>query len=234
MPDQYVQKNRGSGTTSATVTLTGVTAGNAIVAFLFDGASSSPTTKTVNDGTAYTAGLTAADAGNAVWGGIFTLQNAAGGDHTIVGTLDAGAGVELFVFEIQAPTSGAILDTKAFFSNSPGTGTDGITSGTLTIGSAATVVAISTASNTTSAGSIPNAGTGFTSRESGTSATIGAWRTETGAFSSNHGGTFTAPVGTDGFVTLAVAVANVSSIVDEDFFLNTTAPAVAPLVGVWG
>lgn len=212
MADQFVQvATEGSGTTTAVVTITGVAAGSTLAAFLFDGSvSSTPAINTVVSSVngAFTAGATDVDGTNFVWGRVFTLQNASAGSHTITGTLTVGGAADLFVVEVQGPATSAVSDTKAQFQNAPGTANDAVSSLSLTIPSAATIIGISTDSASASSSNEPTIGTGFTSRANGANGTIGAWRIESKAASSAAAATFKAVAGGDNYVTLAAAVLN--------------------------
>lgn len=210
MSDGFLQYTNATGTTTAVATLNGVTAGSTIVAFLWDGNNSAPSTHSVADaqGTYTARGSSAADVTDGVWMQIYVLENANAGTHTITGTLDSGATAEIHVVETSAATVSAFIDAQTLFQNSPGTGTDAVKPATLTIATAATLIAMSSATNVVNAGDEPNVGTGFTSRGNGTSTTIGSYRVETKAVSANADGSFTAPVGTDLFITGAIAIKN--------------------------
>ncbi len=211
MSDNYVQSGANTGTTTVAVTLTGVVAGNTLVAFLGDGTTSGPGTHTAssNNGGSLTAGGTATDSGDAVWFGCFTLPNANSGSHTVTGTLDSGNGAFMIVAEIGS-TAGAssVTDTKAVHQSAPGTGTDALSSGTVTISAASTLVAFSADTASASTSDEPAAGTGFTSRVNAANGTIGAYRLTTKALSSSAAATFTAITGGDQFITFGVSVLN--------------------------
>lgn len=210
MSDQYLQNAEASGTTTAVATLNGVTAGSAIVAFLWDGSNAAgPTTHTVDDGTAYTSrGPSALDNVNAVWVQGFVLENAGSGTHTITGTIDTGNACFLKVVEVGASGAGSFSGANSQFQNSPGTGADVVSSGSATVTAAATLIAMSTDSSSVAPSDEPAAGTAFTSRDNNANGTIGAWRLESKAVSAAAAGTFTAITGTNRFVTAAVAILN--------------------------
>lgn len=214
MSDNFIQFAVGAapvGTGTDTATLTGVTAGNAIVAYLFDGNTTvTPTTKTVTDGQgSYTIqSPSAIDVTNNVWVQQFVLENANAGTHVAVGNINAGQGCFLVLVEVGTTSNPSFSGANAQFQNSPGTGADAISSGTVTVTGNATLVAISTDSASASTSNEPTAGTGFTSRANNANGTIGAWRLETKAVSANASGTFTAITGTDSYVTAAIAILN--------------------------
>jgi hypothetical protein len=210
--DNYVQ-NSGSneGTTTASVTLNGVVAGNAIVAFLGDGNNASPTTHTVSDAQgSYTAkGSPSSDGVNGVWIQVFLLENANAGTHNLTGTVDTGNACFLIAVEVGTTTNPSYQDAKSAFQSNPGTGTDALTTAALTITAASTIVALCNDSGL-AGGNPPVAGTGFTSRGTAASTFIGDWRLETGAFASNHAATATAGAGTGGsnFITTGIGIVN--------------------------
>lgn len=211
MADQYIQTAEGSGTTTAVATLNSVVAGNAIVAFLFDGSNlSGPTTHTVADGQgSYTSqGSSALDTSNAVWVQPFVLENANAGTHTITGTINTGDACYLRVVEVGASGAGSFSGANSQFQSAPGTVADVVSSGSVTITAAATLMAMSTDTASVVPSNEPTAGTGFTSRDNNANGTIGAWRLESKALAANAAGTFTAVTGTDNYVTAAVAILN--------------------------
>lgn len=216
MADQFVQYGEGStGTTTDSVTLTGVTAGNTIVAFLWSGSDSAPASASVADGQgSYTLrGSSAADGVNAVWVQGFVLENANAGSHTITGTLPSGTATFIAAVEVQGPTSGAYSGGNALFTSNPGTGTDAISSGSATISAAATLIGMASDTATVNVAAAPAVGTGFTSRTANANSTIGSYRVETKAASSNSAATFTAASGQGGsnYVAVAIAILNAST-----------------------
>lgn len=211
MSDNYVQKNSAGGVGTAVATLTGVTAGNAIVAFFFNGTSSTPTALSVADGQgAYTAqGARALDASDNVVGQGFTLLNANAGSHTITGTTDGGASCFIEVIEVGTVAgASAFSGANQLHQSAPGGGTDALTSNSATATGAATLVGFSTDSASVTSTDEPNAGTGFTSRDNNTSGVIGAYRLETKAIAANAAATFTAPTGSHEFLTFAIVILN--------------------------
>lgn len=217
MSDQFVQKSSGTGTTTAVATLNGVAAGNSIVAFAWVGTNFAPTVHSVADvpNGAYAAGASDSDSGNNVFAQVFTLQNASAGTHTITFTSDVGASIDIYVVEAQGPISGAVTGTNALFNPSPGTGADAVVSGTVAISAPNTLVGMASDTSSVSGSNVPTVGgspVAFSSRDSGVSATIGAWRLESGAASATAGATFTAITGTDRHVALVAAIANAGSV----------------------
>lgn len=221
MSDQFVPGQIAfgpGGTTTDTCTLTGVTAGNTIVAFLLCGSDSAPTSAAVADGQgSYTPSThTAGDGANFVFVQAFVLQNANAGTHVIVGTLPSGQAAFITAGETGGATTGAFLGDNANFQNPPGSGTDAITTGTITgITGACTIVGIATDSANASGSAEPAAGTGFTSRGNNANGTIGAYRFETKGVSANAAATWTATVSTDNHISCAVAILNGSGVLPD-------------------
>lgn len=211
MADQYVQTVSGTGTTTVQVTLNGVVAGNALVAFGWDGGGTgNPATATCSDAQgSYTAQATTAgrDA-NSVFIKAFVLENANSGTHSPTLTLPTGDAAAINLAEIGASGAGSTSGENAASQSGPGTTNDAVSSGSVTVTGACTIVAVSADTAVVDVTKEPASGTGFTSRDSGANTTIGSWRLESGAFSSNHAGTFTAITGTDQFITAAVAIKN--------------------------
>jgi hypothetical protein len=206
----YVQSSSGTGTTTAAATLNGVAGGSTLVAFAWVGSNSAPTTHTVADGQgSYTAqGSAVTDVGNSIWVQTFVLQNANSGTHTATFTSDSGASVEIQLVECTAPTSSAIVGTAVGANqNSPGTTTDGLSSGNITIAQNVTLLGAASDTSNVSTSDEPTAGTGFTSRLAAADSVIGSWRIESKSVSATASATFTAVVGTSRFITIAIAVA---------------------------
>lgn len=212
MSDQFVQAAaEASGVTAAIASITVVNAGATLVAFMFDGSvSSTPAVNTVVSSVngAFSPGATDVDGTNFVWGRVYTLANVSAGAHTVTGTLTTGGACDLFVVEVNGTPTSPVSDTKAQFQNAPGTANDAISSLSLTIPSAVTIIAFSTDSASASGANSPTVGTGFTTRGNGANSTIGAWRLESITASSNAAGTFKAVAGGDNYVTLAAAILN--------------------------
>lgn len=211
MSDLFVQATSAYGTGSASPTLTGVTAGNTIVAFLVSGGGA-PSSPGVSDSQgAYTArGPAALDSGNNVWFQAYVLENANAGSHaaTAVGLAGNGTGCHL----VEVGSSGASFSgANSNFQSAVGGATDAITTGSMTVTGAATIVAMATDSGNVNVTLEPTPGTGFTGRDAGTNGDIGSWRVETGAFSSAHAATFSPPSPTSPYVSAGVAILNVGS-----------------------
>lgn len=210
----YLQNSGGGtvGSTTATTTLAGVTAGSTLVAFAFNGTSSVPATLTVADGQgSYTAqDVIISDATNNVAGRAFTLQNANAGSHTATVSTDSGTSCWIILVESSAPTSGAVLGAKGAFQNAPASGADTLTSGSVTFGQSATIIGFSadtasiTASDEPTAGTTPNA---FTSRGNNTNTAMGAWRLATATASANAAATFGPVTASHQFETFAIVIA---------------------------
>lgn len=149
--------------------------------------------------------------GNSVWVQVFEFKNTAAGTPTVSFSWTGGGTGYLQIFEVGTSDTTTASTVNGSMQSAPGTGTDAVTSGAVTISGASTLIATSADTNSINATDEPTAGTGFTARANGTNNAIGAWRTESGAFSSNQAGTFTAVTGGDTFVTIAVAVPNGSS-----------------------
>lgn len=214
MSDQFIQAAIGAdGGGTSVATLTGVTAGSVICAWFYDGSVQvQPATFTVADGDGtYTAAaaVTGATSPDFVYGRIFYRENASAGTHTITGTSSA-SNCKLIVAEVGAPTSAAVSGSLNVSQVSPGTATDGLSSGSITVTGAATLLCVACDTQVVSAGSQPAAGTGFTARASGTgtSGLIGSFRLSSKAVSSNSAATATAITGTDNFQTAGIAVLN--------------------------
>lgn len=214
MADNFVQVSSGSGNTTAAATLLGVVAGNTIVACFGNGSSASPVALSVADPVngAYTArGARASDGTNNVVAQFFTLSNANSGTHVITGTTDATNGCDIVVFEIGS-TAGASSFSGAnqAFQSAPGTGTDGLSSGSVTVSGTSTLLGISFDSSSTNTADEPATGTGFTSRANALSANCGVYRAETKSAAANAATTFTAITGSQNFLTFGIAILNAS------------------------
>lgn len=203
----------GSGTTTANATIATVTAGSTLVAFCFIGSTSTPTLHSVSDGTPYTAGASATDAGNTIFAQVFYLQNAGSGSHTATFTSDVGTLLDIYLVEIGTTASAsAVVDTKANDQVGLTTGANAITSTSLTIAAACTVAAMSCDTTSANPGDEPSVGTTpftFTSRANAVTTNSGAGRVETAAAAANGAATFGVTSASPGnYVTLAIAVLN--------------------------
>lgn len=212
MSDNYVQSSSAGGVGTAVATLNGVVALNSLIAFFFNGTSSTPTVLSVADNIAgaYTAqGARAADASDNVVGQGFTLVNVASGTHIITGTTDVGASCFIIVVETgSASGASAFSGANQSHQSAPGTGANALTSGSVAVSAAATLIGFSTDSASVTPSDEPTVGTGFTTRDNNTSGVIGAYRLESGAFSSAQAALFTAPTGSHEFLTFGIAILN--------------------------
>lgn len=195
----------GTGTTTATDTLTGVTAGSTIVAFAYDGSSQAPATMSVSDGTSYTARGTQQSTSDFVTGQIFTRENVGSGTHAVQVTGSSGNAMFVVAVELSAQStsfSGSNSNPQA----SPGTTTDAVTSNSVTVTGSATLIACSVDTSVVDSTKSPAAGTGFTDQAHNSNSTIGSWRVSSKSVSSNAAATATAVTGTDNFLTMAAAI----------------------------
>lgn len=211
MSDNFVQKTANTGTTTAAVTLAGVIAGNDIVVFAFDGSTASPTTLSVADGQgSYTArGTQISDTTDLVAGRIFTLENANAGSHVITVTVTTGDSCFLMAVEVGSSSGvSAFSGANQASQTNPGTVADTLSSGSVTVTAAATLLGFSTDSSSVTPSDEPATGSGFTTRDNNTSTAIGAYRLESIAASANAAATATAVTGTHNFLTFGVAILN--------------------------
>lgn len=231
MSDLFIQSVIGAdGSGTATATLSGVATGSALVAFFFDGAAvggTEPTTFTVSDGTAYTPSVAGAGSStNQVYGRIFYRTNVASGTHTITGTTSSNHG-KVIAVEVGATGVVVISDGKNQLQVNPGTGTDALTSGSLSIPGAATVIVFADDTSSLSSSDQPTAGTGFTLRNGATSNFIGAFNFGTGAFSSAHAATATAITSTaHEFLTFGIAILNAESVELPSLYMQPLVPPI--------
>lgn len=228
MSDNFVQQASGLGTTTCTATLAGVISGNTIVAFLFNGGATGGITGVSDAQGAYIIeGPQGTDPTNAVRGQAFVLQNANAGSHVLTGTVQAGESCFIIAIEVGSSAgASAFSGANAALSVAPGTGADAISSGSVTVTGASTLVAFSTDTGSVATADEPILGTGFTSRTNNTNTTIGAYRLESKAVAANAAGTFTANTGTDRFVALAVAILNVGAAIPDSEITSVTSPAL--------
>jgi fibronectin-binding autotransporter adhesin len=231
MSDNFVQQGFNSNTTTCVATLAGVVAGNSIVAFLFNAGTGGGITGVSDGQGAYTIeGPQATDSTNNVRGQAFVLQNANAGSHTITGTVQTGDNCVIIVVEVGSSAGvSAFSGANSQFQSGPGTGTDAVSSRSVTVTGAATLIAFSTDSSSVNVADEPAVGTGFTTRLNNTDSSIGAYRLESGAVAANIAGTFTANTGTDNFVTLAVAILNSSGAAAAPYAaLRQSGPGISP------
>lgn len=145
-------------------------------------------------------GTAAVDGGSIRQATQWTIDNVATGAHTITANFPApiNAPGNMMLNEIQG-TSGFLVAANGHAQLNPGTGTDAVTSNAAVNSQPALLIGYTMNIN---GGTIPSAGTGFTPAASATPPSLGnVLRTETG-----HGAlttaTFTAPSGTDTYMTL--------------------------------
>lgn len=133
MAGAIVQTGYAANTSGATisVTLTGVTAGNTLVAHVGWGDSSGSNTCSVSDGTSYSVGDTKRrNTADTQSGEVFYLENAGAGSHTIQATISPGEGFLLLrVAELSGLATSSSLD-KAVGQpqNAPGTTSNAVSS----------------------------------------------------------------------------------------------------------
>ncbi len=107
----------------------------------------------------------------------------------------------------------------------PGTGTDAITTGSISIAVAATLLGISSCVSSTDPADEPIAGTGFTSRAFASNGVIGAFALVSKAVSADAAATWSAPNGAANFVSAAIAIANPGAPGGAgSFFLSNAGP----------
>jgi hypothetical protein len=194
-----------------TVTITGVAAGSTLVVFAIDGTIASTTAfASCSDGTAFTQiGTTQIDTPTASSFALWSRSNVASGSHSVVVTATTpGDGVIVFVVEVSAPASGAVLGFAFSVQASPTTATDALTTGTVS-GSwtqAATLIGFGCDTNQ----NVVNAGTGFTSRATLVGTFTAYVQEETKSVSAPAAATFTNTVN-DASFSAAVAIAEPSS-----------------------
>lgn len=208
MSDQFLQTTNGNGSGSASLTLTSVTAGSAIVVFAFDGSTGSTATVSDAQGSYGAKAPAAGPDANGVWGEPFVLENANAGTHNITVTTTGGNSTFAVATEVGSSGAGAFSGANSAAQSSPGTGTDAISSGSVTVTGTCTLLAMSTDSAVVNVVDEPAVGTGFTSRASGASAVIGSWTLESKSVAANAAGTFTAILGLSQYITAAVAIKN--------------------------
>ena len=127
----YVVDDTGSGTTTILVTLSNVTSGNTILVHVGWG-DGGTTTCTVNDGTAYsTAAAKIRNSTETQSGQVFILENVSSGTHTITATFSETTSFRrIRAIEIFGTAKSNSIDQATGQSQqTPGTGTDGISSG---------------------------------------------------------------------------------------------------------
>lgn len=123
--------DEGAASTTIQQTITGVTAGNTIVAFVGWDDATSAITCSVSDGTSYAVGAAKITDGNLQAGQVFYLENAGAGSHTVVATVSQSTDFRrLRLFEISGVlTSGALATGTGQSQSGPGTGSNAVSSG---------------------------------------------------------------------------------------------------------
>lgn len=237
MSDNWVQFAVGNGTTTAAATLSGVVPGNALLAFFGNGSNFNPVALGVADaqGSYLACGARAADSANNVVGQWFRLLNANTGSHTATGTTDSGNGCDIILVEVGTTAgASAFSDANQAHQSSPTTGTDALSSGTVAVTAAATLVGLCIDSSSTSVAQEPATGTGFTNRSGALSTNLGVYRLESIAAAADRAVTATAIVGTHEFLTFGVAILNASaggsSVPIDDDVWQPQEPQTNPLV----
>lgn len=173
MPGLIVQQRTAvtsAGVTTVSDTITGVVAGNHIIAHVgCDSSGGAITLSGVSDGTAYAVGdPLRLDAGNNQFGQVFYLENAGSGSHTVVATATGGTPGNMIIrlFEVSGLLTSSSLD-KNFgqLQSAPGIGANGVSSGATAATTQANDFVIGLTQNTGEAfpgTSTITAGTGYT------------------------------------------------------------------------
>lgn len=210
--DNYVQSVCNFATSGVvTVSITGVVASNTLLGFAYNG-NSATTPPTVGDGQNATwpaKGAAVLDATNLVAAQVYELDVATSGTHTVV-TNSLASGGFLCVVEVTTTATTPFSDAKGQHQAAPGTGAGALSTTSITVTSASTLVSLSTDTSIVNVVDEPTNVSG-TSRNSGTNVEIGSWRLQSQAASTSASGTFTAIIGTDDFVTMGVAIKNANS-----------------------
>lgn len=219
MSDGYIQRAvSGGGSSAQSATLAGVAAGSRIVVFAFYG-SGTPGSPAVSDSQGSYTAIMAAPVGpdpNSVWIQTYELKNANAGSHTPSFSWTGGGSGFIVAVECAADASTASTGSAADQA-SPGTGANALSSGSITISAASTVLSVAVDTSSISTTDEPSVGTSpfsFTSRDAGANSVIGAWRLQSAAGSSSGAATATAITGTDNFITVGVAVLNSGAVAD--------------------
>jgi hypothetical protein len=213
---QVVTRTTNVDTTTSSVTVTSVVAGNTLVAFAFVGNTSAPVLHSVADGQAtYTAqGSALADGTNNVWGQAYVLENANAGSHVVTFTTSAGNSCWIGVVEVGSTGTGSTSGQNSAFQSGPAAGANTLTSGNATVTAAATLVGMSVDTSSAATSDEPTAGTSpiaFTSRQNNAVSVEGAYRIETAAASTNAAATAGPVTNAHNFMTFVVAILNTTS-----------------------
>lgn len=172
--DVFVEVVDGSNSTTVAATITGVTAGNTLVAHISWGDPSFTTITTtcsVSDGSAFTSGDSRRiDTDNTQASQPFYRENVGSGSHTVTATFDIASiatavpyrSIRVYEFSGLA-TSGSLDQSTGQFQASPGTGSDGISSSATVSTTNANDFVVGLNNETSSGtGAGTTAGTGFT------------------------------------------------------------------------
>lgn len=135
MPGAIVQQRAevlSLGVNTVDDTITGIVAGNHIIAFVGCDSGGGAITVSVSDGSAYSVGDSQRiDVGNNQFGQVFYLENAGAGSHTVTATAAGGVPGNMLIrlFEVSGLlTSGSLDKNIGQAQPSPGTGANGVTS----------------------------------------------------------------------------------------------------------
>jgi len=137
----------------------------------------------------------------------FYFKNAAAGTYTISLTSTGSNALGGWFYECTGQNLAPTGNSAIFLSGI--SGTDALSSGSVTISASATLVGYAAEFSGTTA--VPAAGTGFTPDGSSTDGSIGSQRVEHKSASSNAAATFTAGVSTEACAAFGVAVLEPSS-----------------------
>lgn len=236
----------GSGVTSLSHAFpVNTTAGNDIVSFCVDGSASGHTLTPSDTSNTYTKPDTLNDTTNGNTCASGNAVNIAGGADTLKWTDSATASISFFGIEVTGVTSSPLDGHNVGHNIAPGTGTDAISSGSVTNSNTAFAVGFCNLLHDAVI-STPAAGTGFTST-SGTNITVVGfgnnearieWKASVASGTHTNGVTFTdaSGGGSDNYVTFAVyldesgaAAAPFKPIdTDERIFLKPSVTDFAP------
>ena len=164
----YTVDDGGGTATTATTTITGVTAGNTLICFVGWSDSAGTRTCTVGDGSTYTSAAAKVSGGTDVQASqVFILENVKPGSHAVVALLNTAAAFRRNrVIEVSGLVwIGAVDKSAGAQQNTPGTTTNVISSGAsaVTLGSFEFVIGFTqnTTQNDPGTGTL-TAGTGYT------------------------------------------------------------------------
>lgn len=157
------------GSTTNADTITGVTAGNHILAHIGSDDGGGTLTASVSDGVSYAvADVKRVDSGNNQFGEVFYLENAGSGSHTVTVTIAGGTPSNLILRLLEVSgllTSGSLDQAFGQAQATPGTGANGVSSGASAATTNANDFVMGFTQNTgeaTPGTSVITAGTGYT------------------------------------------------------------------------